>query len=300
MKDKLTVFGTALPIRETFLQCSLSSFLQTKNNGDSLKRFKALDKGLERRSNCDTLVSLCLFAKENHLTVNSHHVSFNDFDKILPSGDITKYYDPLILKRRTYGKRCWIRVYLDPRLKNLSKFLLNWCDLDELVIMDKSPSNFYEAMLWRYLPITDTRFEKVFCAGIDNYDNDNTFIREMVDRPCEGAKLCAWMNRFYMPLAGPAVFNPQFISELFEIKENTIDNAILNFLDSAKKRIAIKPKILDQVTDNGGQFRPTIDAAMLSAFFWNEKFMTNEKIELTSQVFYKFGRIIPVSFKQKV
>lgn len=148
MSQGIPRLGTCYPISETFLEPGGIGLL----DGPTRIEIQVTDELRVGERNSDILVSISLFSGEDRKWSGSW--DFGNFKKALANPSIDKYWNPLHRKRAEYPG-AWLRVYLDPNLREMAKPLMEVCGINEVCVMAGRSDGFKHGMLWRYLPMLE-------------------------------------------------------------------------------------------------------------------------------------------------
>ena len=291
MSERLVVFGHAYVIEETLtdpwrLDVLRSSSIRDEFRIDHIEEWKPINAREEK-----LLTSTSLFSTIDRTW--DEPWTYEGFAKAV-KGPAEKYWLPLHDRRERFpGYRN--RVYLDPNLINMAKPLLEVCGFDEVVVMALRSEGYKSGMLWRYLPIQEEQWRWVACTGIDGYDATGAYDRELCD-PHESFTAAVWMNRHWLPFAGPFACRPLWVREKYKVGAD-VAQSLSGFLNIWETPNRLPNQFLSEMirsTHQAEKALPWIDACFLMMAFWNSWAMESNPW-LTSQVYYRFAatKVVP-------
>lgn len=233
------------------------------------------------------LISTSLFNPRARIDSLPAKITYEWFDANVLTGAQERYFDPLLRRKQFYARMTDAsqRIYIPENLEPLSPWLLNEIGFNEVVVMSVKSADMMPGMLWRYLPISDKKLAWVVCSGID--ENGVQKLMPKFVQPHAGISASIATERWWLPFAGPAAFNPRVLGGI------DIPRAMSGFLDFCKlhenKTATLAGRLNARI--KGGTRSRFCDAAFLSLAFWNEPFLTNEANRIFSTGATEFGGV---------
>jgi hypothetical protein len=213
-------------------------------------------------------------------------------DSVIRAGRPEKYWLPLKTRRADYAG-CRMRIYLAANLKALARPLLEEIGFDEVCVMARPADGYKTGMLWRYLPLAEREWEHVFCTGIDRY---GVGFRNTMLEPCTSVIASVWMNRHFMPFAGPISANPSWLAGTFGgVSMAAAMSGFLTAWEAPRERESYIIRVFNHTGSHRRSALPAIDACFLWYALWNPT-MLNAEPRFVSQVFYEFLHVRVVPF----
>ena len=284
--ERLHTWGRAYVIEESLNPFDISNLDST--DGGTRLEFEVVETIGHMGIDKDILISTSLFSKKDEMWKGEWN--FEDFKKSIECESQDKYWNPLQKRRERYPENACHRIYIDPNLRGMARHLINECGFDEVYVMAERSDGFKSGMMWRYLPILDNRWKWVVCTGIDRYDSKGIYENE-ISIPDKCATASVWMNRHWMPFAGPFACNPLWMQKIYGVNSDCSQylSGFLNVWESLGKQDARVRNVL-KGTKNRGDALPWIDAGFLWMAFWNRKFMEDDP-GLTTRSMQRYGGI---------
>lgn len=277
----LPVFGNLHAIDATIRPEGLDSF----SSEQLLEQFKVDRVEGKPKADTTTLASTSIFSRKLGDSIWNESWTREGFDKALegPPRDPEKYWTPLHQRRAAYGPEVSHRIYLARNCAAMAAPLIEVCGIDEVAIMATDSPSWSPGMLWRYLPLAESAWRWVASTGIDAYDNHGGFLHSLL-KPRAAGFASLWINRHFMPFAGPIAMRPNWIHRNYKIA--TMDAPLSGFQIKWDQ----DPILRRAVRNPDGTEQLTIDAGFLTMAFWNRIFLNEGNF--AAQVFYEYARAI--------